>query len=437
MDILPPELLWMVFDHLNFDKATLNSCTLVCQSWLPGSRCRLFRSIQVLVFQNGGQLTTFISFLEDNPIICGYIRTLCLYGSPIHLSVKHTREDLAFPIDVVEPSISPCTIGNVLTAIPHLQELTIRQLKPVRDSQPLLPSLRARFQLKRLQLVLTSNLYDLIPIMDVFQFFNLFSELGHVKLEAAAMDFTSPAPTKIQEAYFPPTQSLELSGIALSIFTTHFFPVLSRASNHPRSLSIDHQLYQTGHFDPLFDYLSCKGSTISLLRLAIPEMYNESASTFERLATAIKSCTRLHTLVIFGTITISASGHPLDAILNAGRSPWLPLAILLSNISSTVERIVIATRLACNSKKLCMEELGKVDWSAVSYNLRQLSNLKAFQLKIIRVLDTSLTEDHSQLRIPKSTREVFCESAESVAAFLQHHLRECHLQLFIEDPYPV
>ncbi len=42
---LPPEILLTIVEHLDRDKETLRSCSLVCHAWLPVSRSQLFRTI--------------------------------------------------------------------------------------------------------------------------------------------------------------------------------------------------------------------------------------------------------------------------------------------------------------------------------------------------------------------------------------------------------
>ncbi|RDX45207.1 hypothetical protein OH76DRAFT_1358279, partial [Lentinus brumalis] len=42
---LPPEILLTIVEHLDRDKETLRSCSLVCHAWLPVSRYQLFRTI--------------------------------------------------------------------------------------------------------------------------------------------------------------------------------------------------------------------------------------------------------------------------------------------------------------------------------------------------------------------------------------------------------
>ena len=86
--LLPPELLHIVFEHV--DKRTLSSCSLVCHSWLPVARLYLFRVIKYSTPAIIGEglvdqtppLLDLLEFLEKTSFVGSHIHVLSLEAAP-------------------------------------------------------------------------------------------------------------------------------------------------------------------------------------------------------------------------------------------------------------------------------------------------------------------------------------------------------------------
>ncbi|KAI0327217.1 hypothetical protein GY45DRAFT_1155510 [Cubamyces sp. BRFM 1775] len=87
---LPPEIFDIILDSLGGTKSTLQSCSLICRTWLQASRRRLFSDLCVQAAE--GRLSQFLTFIDTHSDIAGYVRSLTL-SSPARYGAYWLPED--------------------------------------------------------------------------------------------------------------------------------------------------------------------------------------------------------------------------------------------------------------------------------------------------------------------------------------------------------
>ncbi|KAM5531610.1 hypothetical protein V8D89_014725 [Ganoderma adspersum] len=122
---LPPELEFIIIDHLFSHKPALASCSLVCSRWLPPSRRHLFRHITIkpAMRLNPSPLETFLRILQDS----GEVYPEWAIGPCI--------ENLALDGSILkDPRLTPtltCSLSllrRLLSNLPRLASLCLRYL---------------------------------------------------------------------------------------------------------------------------------------------------------------------------------------------------------------------------------------------------------------------------------------------------------------------
>ncbi len=103
---IPPELSDQIIDHLDQDKLTLASCSLVSRSWHNRSRYRLFHSILI---RESSRLEAFLAYLPSASIRT-YVRNVTL-GDP--------RKE----VDFRKMSIGPTSLALLSELLPQLSNL--------------------------------------------------------------------------------------------------------------------------------------------------------------------------------------------------------------------------------------------------------------------------------------------------------------------------
>jgi len=118
---LPSELTDTIIDYLYDDKEALAACSLVCRSWVPGSRYHLFCSITV-VADSHLAFGPFICFLESVGEAVSYIKELNLWGQRLE------KLSVGGPLDK-QPVVCYHTLTAIIAKLPALCDLTIRWIR--------------------------------------------------------------------------------------------------------------------------------------------------------------------------------------------------------------------------------------------------------------------------------------------------------------------
>lgn len=145
---LPQELVDQIVGFLRRDKRALQSCTLVCRSWLHTSRSHLFYELNVFTNQWYFGLPTFLIALQSCPDIIYYVKSLKI--------AKHASSGPLSSGGAYQHSIDARIVMEVLSVMVNLHTLVIEDLRlyeqvpweaPIPSSP--LPR-RSPFQLKKL-----------------------------------------------------------------------------------------------------------------------------------------------------------------------------------------------------------------------------------------------------------------------------------------------
>ncbi|KAI0797514.1 hypothetical protein C8Q75DRAFT_4378 [Abortiporus biennis] len=132
----PLEILDHILDHLHDDKATLQSCSLVCQTFLTSTRFHLFYSIRITGVETKKTFDNFATFVQTSPHVASNVRELYLHPPSTPTSA----------ICYQEPTKIVCsTLCVVVFHLPQLRVLDIRFAYCNFDGPPkLLPVNRLR-----------------------------------------------------------------------------------------------------------------------------------------------------------------------------------------------------------------------------------------------------------------------------------------------------
>ncbi|KAL4244826.1 hypothetical protein ABKN59_001540 [Abortiporus biennis] len=132
----PLEILDHILDHLHDDKATLQSCSLVCQTFLTSTRFHLFYSIRITGVETKKTFDNFATFVQTSPHVASNVRELYLHPPSTPTSA----------ICYQEPTKIVCSILCVVVFhLPQLRVLDIRFAYCNFDGPPkLLPVNRLR-----------------------------------------------------------------------------------------------------------------------------------------------------------------------------------------------------------------------------------------------------------------------------------------------------
>ncbi len=144
---LPPELEFIIIDHLFADKPALAACSLVCSWWLPASRRHLFQDITVKPSKhlNPNPFVDFLNTLESSGgetfewAIGPCITKITLDGSD-----WRPRSRLTCPLSLL------CAL---LSRLPQLASLCVKELGVLDELGEVPPAERgevARFKLEEL-----------------------------------------------------------------------------------------------------------------------------------------------------------------------------------------------------------------------------------------------------------------------------------------------
>lgn len=140
---LPPELIHMVLDHLGDDKLSLSACSKVCRSWLIICREHLFRSISLYISEKLDDYHPFIQFLLSNAVT-PFIK---------YLTLAHVDADEKCDLET-------STLLHILAMLPHLQQLTLCNLRVYSKAGNMFLTPDAYPRIKALRLENTSDASD-------------------------------------------------------------------------------------------------------------------------------------------------------------------------------------------------------------------------------------------------------------------------------------
>ena len=112
---LPPEVFDIILYYLGDTKSLLQSCSLVCRTWLHASRPRLFSIVSVQA--NERLLSGFINFLDTHKDLASYVRSLMVL-SPMNDADQLSPEGGGSSTD---GSITPHTLVRIARRLPHLR----------------------------------------------------------------------------------------------------------------------------------------------------------------------------------------------------------------------------------------------------------------------------------------------------------------------------
>lgn len=169
--LLPQEILDSIIDCLYDDKPSLSQCTLVSQRFIDRSRHHLFFKVTLV---NEGDSTSectfdtiaFLSFLAEIPSIRHYIQRITIHNSNLDPDAPPGK-----PIQVSH-------LISILELLPQLIRLSLCDVRLASDESAVqrLPSLAARFKLKRLSLTgvddESDNSRDSLPMVDLLSLFS-------------------------------------------------------------------------------------------------------------------------------------------------------------------------------------------------------------------------------------------------------------------------
>ena len=122
---LPPELEFIIIDHLSTAKPALASCSLVCSRWLPPSRRHLFRDIALkpAVRLNPTLLEDFLRILD----VSGEVNPQWIIGPCVrNLTIDGSDPESHFTSPVLICSLS--FLHGLLFKLPLLASLCLRHL---------------------------------------------------------------------------------------------------------------------------------------------------------------------------------------------------------------------------------------------------------------------------------------------------------------------
>ena len=185
----PVDLVFNVFEHLASDKPFLSACCHVCKAWVAPSRYHLFRTITAVHFRGDARLWTntieprhrglrdFLAFLEDNPSIGSYIRTLTLQPA-YNLQPQFNK--------VPQLSLPMHFLVDAMQRLPALETLHLRAVHVIAeaDSCEWTPPAPASIAVKTVIMSCIRVAFHSVAYAEIF---HLFPSMEHFKLEFVAV----------------------------------------------------------------------------------------------------------------------------------------------------------------------------------------------------------------------------------------------------------
>ena len=111
--MLPPEITDSIIDNLGYDKVALARCSLVCKSWTPRSRLRLWKTVSVSSV--GTRAARFLELAQSSPVPY-FIKHLDIYSVKVPVFVSLLAE---LPKFSVLKTISIDSIHGTIVRVPH------------------------------------------------------------------------------------------------------------------------------------------------------------------------------------------------------------------------------------------------------------------------------------------------------------------------------
>lgn len=225
-----PDLVYNIAGHLDGDRSSLASCTLVSTSWLSPSRAHLWREISIDV---ESQFDGFVEFLQECRHLCQYIRELSLIGED-----REDPDSNSEVSDLVEKTIIffP-TLCTILSALPRLRALTFEEIFLFDGLSESEPDQEHHYQLETLRL--QHSTHQTFSFASIVEFFGLFSRIEHLHLDHVAwvpgtLDVAAiPHDLEIQSITVRPCLTLNcLSDIAQFLSGTQSMRTLSSLEIH-------------------------------------------------------------------------------------------------------------------------------------------------------------------------------------------------------------
>lgn len=233
-DLIPPEVVDIIIDHLHNDPSTLLACALVARAWLPTSCYHYFSATTVasrhylsqhndhskLHFQGHIQLWDgFIHDIQEKPSIGSLITTLQIGATKSNEVDKQRR-------------YMPLYCGDILTilrdhdALPRLHVLHLEAVRVLQDPQPHMSSSQRR-TLDRLTLqsiefmplqILAGFLPRMFECLDSIALFEAGDFYSHT-LSPIVFDWSThiPAISAIQFISFGRTAHEDLQAVVIPI----------------------------------------------------------------------------------------------------------------------------------------------------------------------------------------------------------------------------
>lgn len=162
---LPVEVWSIVIDYLEKHNDTLRTCSLVCRSWVPTTRSRLFRTMEIFPTASSDGLQCFSDFLQSCQDARTYLRDLtlnCVEGLPPSRAPER---------------LSGALLYHVLSSLPALQQLTVIGLSFDRHDFPV----ESRLSIRTLEL--TGCWYHNNNISSITKVLRLFSSIQHLCID--------------------------------------------------------------------------------------------------------------------------------------------------------------------------------------------------------------------------------------------------------------
>ena len=137
---LPPEIFDIILDSLGGTKSshTLQSCSLICRTWLQASRRRLFTDLCVQAAE--GRLSQFFTFIDTHSDIAGYVRSLTL-SSPARYGEHRLPED-----GYAEGRVNTQTLVRIARQLPHLRRCQLNFVHVIPSPQVALADVENAFR---------------------------------------------------------------------------------------------------------------------------------------------------------------------------------------------------------------------------------------------------------------------------------------------------
>ena len=388
--MLPYELIGMIVDYFETDKAELAKCTLIARSWVQPGRYHLFRTLTIVqAHGDDDRLAAFRRFLESErgQPYAPYVQGLCLRGVP--------------PADDVfwEPTLDLHALGAVVHALSRLQVVNLDRVRlaglPADAPAPQTCESVVRLNIARICTWTFHDVKDCVDIVHLFPGLQHFytDNLGRY-VDETGRECEGPPP----KDHIPFSPKLQLSEVTHKTFgpSSSLLDYFSSAFNlaNLTTLVLWHLL--PSEIASVGCFLAKVGSSlrrldISLADCFIPEAYEGGYYFFQLCSLVNRSlgldtvdpqplwkglqlpkCEVLETFLLYIALDYdpelprpSTEFHP----------HWFSAELILARLPPSVQELHLALQVD-NEPEWLEEVLHDVDWRRVARALARLPALR-------------------------------------------------------------